>query len=101
MPGGSKVKEAYGLGTESLGGNFESAPRFGLGGFGVAGALVAAAFSAWSCWTWASSVCTRALILSRSSRVSLRAGRVSVFVLNHRVRRRRRERGRSDAVVSA
>jgi len=28
-----------------------SAPRFGLGGFGVAGAFVAAAFSAWSCWT--------------------------------------------------
>ena len=77
MPGGSKVNEAYGLGTESRGGSFESAPRFGLGGFGVAGALVAAAFSACNCWTCASSVCTRALIRSRSNRVSLRAGRVS------------------------
>ena len=87
------MSDAYGLGTLSRGGSFESAPRFGLGGFGVAGAFVAAAFSAWSCCTCASSVCTLALILSRSSRVSLRAGRVSVFVPNHRVRRRRRERG--------
>ena len=66
------MSDAYGLGTLSRGGSFESAPRFGLGGFGVAGALVAAAFSACNCCTCASSVWTLALILSRSSRVSLR-----------------------------